>query len=79
MAGGLRIAVDGKWRMIMPLSKTAAYPAAFAFPYITCRNISDKEDEAADRKVYAGKAQASSVLELEDNENVREYLVDAPS
>jgi hypothetical protein len=28
--------------------------------------------------VYAGHAPASSVLQLEDNENVREYLVDAP-
>jgi AIPR protein/NusA N-terminal domain len=55
----------------------AARASAFEFPYITCRNISGPEDEAAGRKVYAGHAPASSVLELEDDENVREYLVDA--
>lgn len=47
------------------------------FPYLTCRNISGPEDEAAGRKVYAGHAPGSSVLPLEDDENVREYLVDA--
>lgn len=55
----------------------AAHASAFKFPYITCRNISGPEDEAAGRKVYAGHAPASSVLTLEDDENVREYLVDA--
>jgi hypothetical protein len=49
----------------------------FEFPYITCRNISGPEDEDAGRKVYAGHAPTSSVLTLEDDENVREYLVDA--
>jgi len=49
----------------------------FEFPYITCRNISGPEDETAGRKVYAGHAPTSSVLDLEDDENVREYLVDA--
>jgi hypothetical protein len=51
--------------------------ALVAFPYHTCRNISSPEDEFEDRKVYAGHAPSSSVLDLEDNENVREYLVDA--
>ncbi|SCB20563.1 AIPR family protein [Rhizobium lusitanum] len=55
---------------------TATPQNAFAFPYHTCRNISSPEDESSDRKVYAGHAPASSVLMLEDNENVREYLVD---
>lgn len=50
--------------------------ALVAFPYHTCRNISSPEDEQADRRVYAGHAPSSSVLDLEDNENVREYLVD---
>lgn len=50
--------------------------ALIAFPYHSCRNISSPEDEEADRKVYAGHAPSSSVLEIEDNENVREYLVD---
>jgi hypothetical protein len=49
----------------------------FAFNYRVCRNISSPEDEAAGRRVYSGQAAASNVLELEDDENVREYLVDA--
>ncbi|ANV24402.1 AIPR family protein [Agrobacterium pusense] len=49
---------------------------SFSFPYHTCRTISAPEDEGAGRKVYAGHAPSSSVLDLEDNENVREYLVD---
>lgn len=49
----------------------------FAFPYHNCRNISSPEDTSAKRKVYSGTAPARSVLELEDNENVREYLVEA--
>ena len=48
----------------------------YVFPYITCRNISGPEDDEAGRKVYAGHAPSSSVLNLDDNENVREYLVD---
>jgi hypothetical protein len=51
--------------------------AALEFPYTTCINISAPEDEAAGRKVYSGHAPASSVLSLEDDENVREYLVEA--
>lgn len=49
---------------------------AFSLRYRVCRNISSPEDEAAKRRVYAGQAAASSVLQLDDNENVREYLVD---
>ncbi|MFT3687773.1 AIPR family protein [Paenirhodobacter sp.] len=49
----------------------------FAFPYHNCRNISSPEDQSAGRKVYSGTAPARSVLELDDNENVREYLVEA--
>ena len=49
----------------------------YAFNYNVCRNISTPEDDAVARKVYAGNAKASSVLALEDDENVREYLVDA--
>jgi AIPR protein len=51
--------------------------AVFEFPYITCRNISAPEDDAAGRKVYSGHAPGSSVLRLQDDENVREYLADA--
>jgi AIPR protein len=61
----------------MPSLNGAPRASNFEFPYITCRNISGPEDEAAGRKVYAGHAPTSSVLELEDDENVREYLVDA--
>src|SRR5499427_442797 len=62
----------------MTISRRAA-GAVFEFPYITCRNISAPEDDAAGRKVYCGNAPASSVLSLEDDENVREYLADAQS
>ena len=58
--------------------KPAKRPALFRFPYYSCRNISAPEDERAGRKVYSGHVPASSVLDLEDDENVREYLVDAP-
>jgi hypothetical protein len=61
----------------MTSSNGAPRASNFEFPYITCRNISGPEDEAAGRKVYAGHAPTSSVLQLEDDENVREYLVDA--
>lgn len=53
--------------------KAKQYP----FFYVTCRNISASEDEEQGRKIYTGHAPTSSVLDLEDNENVREYLVDA--
>jgi AIPR protein len=49
----------------------------YVFNYITCRNISAPEDESQGRKIYSGHAPTSAVLGLEDNENVREYLVDA--
>jgi hypothetical protein len=51
--------------------------AALEFPYVTCRNISAPEDDAAGRKIYSGHAPASSVLSLQDDENLREYLADA--
>jgi hypothetical protein len=51
--------------------------AEYAFGYHTCRNISGPEDDAEGRKVYSGHAPSTSILQLEDNENVREYLVDA--
>src|SRR5712692_9072429 len=58
-------------------TSTRAAVAAFEFPYITCRNISAPEDDTAGRKIYSGHAPASSVLSLEDDENVREYLAHA--
>lgn len=50
---------------------------SYALDYRVLRNISAPEDEADGRKVYAGQAPASSLLDLEDDENVREYLVEA--
>lgn len=55
----------------------SAAASLFSFPYHNCRNISSPEDLAANRKVYSGTAPARSVLDFEDNENVREYLVEA--
>lgn len=49
----------------------------FAFLFHNCRNISSPEDQSVGRKVYSGTAPARSVLDLEDNENVREYLLEA--
>ena len=49
----------------------------YRFTFHKCRNISSPEDDAANRRVYSGSAPVSSILGLEDNENVREYLVDA--
>lgn len=49
----------------------------FVLNYRVCRNISSPEDIEAGRRVYSGQAAASAVLELEDDENVREYLVNA--
>jgi AIPR protein len=42
-----------------------------------CRNVTSAHDQVAGRKILVGQAPASSMLDLEDNENVREYLVDA--
>lgn len=49
----------------------------YKLAYTNCRNISAPEDEREGRKIYVGQAPTSSVLGLEDNDNVREYLVDA--
>ena len=56
----------------------SAKAVTYQFPYHSCRNITSPEDDQAGRKVYSGTAPSSSILGLEDNENVREYLVDAP-
>lgn len=57
---------------------TAESSDTYNFTYHKCRNISSPEDEAAGRRVFAGCAPSSSILPFEDDENVREYLVDAP-
>lgn len=49
----------------------------YRLPFENCRNITSAHDQEAARKILVGQAPASSMLKLEDNENVREYLVDA--
>lgn len=49
----------------------------FLFPYTVACEISSPEDLANDRRVITGYAPASSFLELDDNENVREYILEA--
>lgn len=61
------------WRIEMSTQSGDPYPFAFH----KCRNISSPEDDLAKRRVYSGSAPVSSILGLDDNENVREYLVDA--
>lgn len=56
--------------------KNATTRDLYALNYRVCRNISAPEDDADGRKVYSGQAPISSMLALEDDENVREYLVD---
>jgi len=51
--------------------------AVLSFPFFAFRNISCPEDTANGRKVFAGRAPASAILDLPTDENVREYLVDA--
>jgi len=48
-----------------------------SFPYETIRRISCPEDTANGRNVYSGHAPADAFLELPNNENVREYLLEA--
>jgi hypothetical protein len=48
-----------------------------SFPFHSFRNISCPEDNANDRKVFAGHAPVTSVLRLETDENVRSYLLEA--
>ena len=47
------------------------------FPFHSFRNISCPEDTENNRKVFSGHAPISSILPLSDDQNVREYLVDA--
>lgn len=49
----------------------------YRLPFENCRNITSSHDQVAGRKILVGQAPAFSFLGLEDNENVREYLVDA--
>ena len=51
--------------------------ASFAFPYHSFRNISCPEDLGNDRKVFSGQAPITSVLALQTDANVRDYLLEA--
>ena len=56
---------------------TARRATVLDFPFHTIRNITSPEDVAAGRKVYVGTAPAISVLDLPNDENVRDYIPDA--
>jgi hypothetical protein len=59
------------------IAKPQRTKSLLPFPFFCCRNISGPEDIKHNRKIPAGHAPATSFLPLEDDENVREYLVDA--
>ena len=48
------------------------------FPFYSVRNVSSPEDLENGRKILFGHAPAPSVLELPTDENVRDYLLEAP-
>ncbi len=61
------------------MSRTPApQPLLLEFNFHNIRNITSPEDVAAGRKVYAGTAPAGSVLDLPNDENVRDYIPEAP-
>jgi AIPR protein len=51
--------------------------ALLDFSFHNIRNITSPEDAAQGRKVYAGTAPGRAVLALPNNENVRDYIVEA--
>jgi fructose-specific phosphotransferase system component IIB len=57
---------------------TTQQPLLLDFSFHNIRNITSPEDSAAGRKVYAGTAPAGSVLDLPNDENVRDYIPSAP-
>lgn len=52
------------------------HPIIHTVKYHNCHDISTPDDRSAKRKVYSGTAPARSVLEIENDENVRDYLVE---
>ncbi len=56
---------------------SAQHSMLLKFPFHSIRNITSPEDLAAGRKVYAGTAPGESVLDLPNDENVRDYIPDA--
>ncbi len=47
------------------------------FEFNSVRNLSSPEDQANDRKIYAGQAPLTSILNIPTDENVRSYLAEA--
>jgi hypothetical protein len=58
-------------------TQPAKSAVAVSFPYHSFRNISCPEDLENDRKVFSGHAPVTSVLQLETDANVRDYLLEA--
>lgn len=46
-------------------------------PFYSIRKITSPEDEASGRAVYAGQLPVKAILDIETNDNVREYLLEA--
>ena len=49
----------------------------FNLPYFTVKNISSPEDLSNNRKTYMGQTVINSIVGIPDNENVRDYLLEA--
>lgn len=58
-------------------AQSAKAAAVVSFPYHSFRNISCPEDLENDRKVFSGQAPVTSVLQLDTDANVRDYLLEA--
>jgi hypothetical protein len=59
------------------MNSNSAKAVVVSFPFHSFRNISCPEDTENDRKVFSGHAPVTSVLQLETDANVRDYLLEA--
>lgn len=60
------------------MHKSIGAPAhTLNFPFNSIRNITSPEDAAGGRRVYSGTAPAQSIIALPNDENVRDYIVEA--
>src|SRR4051812_34612682 len=63
---------------VPPMAHTSTAPvASVPFSYYTIRKISSPEDDENRRVVYTGYAPFQSFLNLPNNQNVRDFLLDA--
>lgn len=62
----------------MPERDNARNRELVDLPFYSLRNVSAPEDNKNGRRVLFGHAPATSVLDLSTNENVRDYILDAP-